>query len=116
MQKGVANGSFGIEVAKLAQLPKPIINRSQEILDELVENVDKPKNSAMTVSVHSAHDSDTRYDALVNGYQQLTEQYHLLQQKMSHATAVMQQLTNIDYEQLSPKAAFDLLWQLKEQQ
>ncbi len=116
MQKGFANGSFGIEVAKLAQLPKRIINRSQEILDELVENGDKPKNSTMIVATNNSNNSDMRYDALFNEYQQLTEQYHLLQQKMSHATAVMQQLTSIDYEQLSPKAAFDLLWQLKEQQ
>lgn len=29
--KGVADGSFGIEIAKLAQLPESIINRSQEL-------------------------------------------------------------------------------------
>ena len=114
MQKGIATGSFGIEVAKLAQLPGPIIARSQEILDELVEDDEQPKHGALLAAAHSS--PDMRYNALVSEYQKLADQYQLLQQKMSQATAVMQQLTNIDYEQLSPKAAFDLLWQLKEQQ
>lgn len=32
---GIAESSFGLEVAKLAQLPKGLINRAQEILDNL---------------------------------------------------------------------------------
>ncbi|HEV2916821.1 MAG TPA: DNA mismatch repair protein MutS [Candidatus Babeliales bacterium] len=35
MVRGTADGSFGIEVGKLAQLPPTIINRAQEILKQL---------------------------------------------------------------------------------
>ncbi|MBR6413911.1 MAG: DNA mismatch repair protein MutS [Oscillospiraceae bacterium] len=35
---GIADGSFGIEVAKLAGLPPRVVNRAREILKELEEN------------------------------------------------------------------------------
>src|SRR3990167_3468359 len=35
MIQGVADGSFGVEVAKLAQLPSRVISRSQELLEQL---------------------------------------------------------------------------------
>lgn len=35
IEKGVAQGSFGIEVAKIANLPETVISRAQEILEKL---------------------------------------------------------------------------------
>jgi DNA mismatch repair protein MutS len=34
MIKGVADGSFGVQVARLAQLPRPIIERAQQLVDQ----------------------------------------------------------------------------------
>lgn len=49
--KGAAQGSFGIYVAKLAQLPQPIIDRAQEILDHLTQDpiTTAPNNLTQTV-------------------------------------------------------------------
>ncbi len=111
MQRGIADGSFGIEVAKLAQVPAAIIHRSQEILDDLLSgNETHPATATNPVGVVS---SDARYDQLAAHYQQLLERYTIAQQKLKESDELSKELSHIDYEQLSPKAAFDLLWRFK---
>jgi len=112
MLKGIADGSFGIEVAKLAQLPSTIIHRSQEILDDLL-SVDGAAHPVIKSS--PVVQTDSRYDQLAEHYQQLSERYKSVQQKLKESDELLKQFSQIDYEQLSPKAAFDLLWKLKEQ-
>lgn len=114
MQKGVANGSFGIEVAKIAQLPTPIINRSQEILMDLLDANESHQPKTTTINSSATHVNDARYTALVAEYQKLAEQYEITQQKIKQDALFRQLVTTIDYDQLSPKAAFDLLWRMKE--
>ncbi len=108
MMRGVADGSFGIEVARLAQLPASIVDRAQDVLTTL----SVPNHNAVALS-----DSDQ----LTEAYQQLFKQHENLKKIVSELQAkdaemeiVKEQLATIDFNELSPKAAFDFLWKLKE--
>lgn len=87
---GVADGSFGLEVAKLAQLPSEVINRAREILQTLKvsEGNSSPKLPLQDTPIKTIPDS--RYEELERS------------------------IRSINWNQLSPKAAFDLLWELKD--
>jgi len=95
MVQGVADGSFGIEVAKLAQLPSSVIKRAQE----LVTDFSKGSFTVVSKPVLSSVEGDK--------FQQIIEEN-------THLKAKLEQLRDLDYDNLSPKQAFDLLWQLKE--
>lgn len=97
IEEGVAEGSFGIEVAKLAQLPAQVIHRAQEILDHLEA---QEKNSLVVPARHH-----TAFD------QQLMQEKQTLHKRMQE---IEQLFSTIDYENLSPKQAFDFLWKLKD--
>ncbi len=107
INKGVADGSFGVQVAKLAELPHEVVTRAQEILNLL--------------SVHeqqlAQQIGDTRPDQdelmkLRRAYNALKAEYDQLSNEKDFVPA--QVLSDIDFDNLSPKKAFDILWQLKE--
>ncbi len=107
--KGVADGSFGIEVAKLAQLPSVIIKRSHELVNNLA------------VISHNRIEQPDKEASLQQAYLQLThenKQMHAtinrLQQQAETKEVVIAALQEVDYDNLSPKQALDLLWRLKE--
>jgi DNA mismatch repair protein MutS len=109
MLPGIADGSFGLEVAKLASLPSMIVTRAEQILQLLViaENTVagevaqvQPTFSPATVS----NDSDIK---------NLKEQIALLEQKLRDAEELVRSINEINVEELSPKKAFDLIWSLK---
>jgi len=89
--KGIADGSFGIEVAKLAQLPSVIIDRSREILN--------------TISLHE-HTTVVPAKALVNAT--------TVQANSAQSDAVLALVQSIDFDALSPRQAFDIVWQLRQ--
>jgi len=93
MVRGVADGSFGLEVAKLAHLPASIIERARSLEKELSSG-GADSHSIKTEKKSPVHESADADNART----------HL----------ILAQLTDIDYENLSPKKAFDLLWQIKE--
>jgi DNA mismatch repair protein MutS len=90
MVRGVAQGSFGLEVAKLAHLPELVIQRAYAIEQKL---------SQQKVVV-----SEVQHDLQL---QQLKDQVVQLQQKFERLKAV-------DFDALSPKKAFDILWEFKQ--
>jgi DNA mismatch repair protein MutS len=93
MVEGIANGSFGIEVAKLAQVPPSIIQRAQQVLKDLEHTTHSKQVLKDRVSEQVSHEDVSRYRA---------------------AQHIIAHLENVDYENLSPKQAFDILWQLKD--
>ena len=97
---GIADGSFGVEVAKLAELPTPVIERAQVLLEDLQHHSSQISYRAAKV------DDDTS--------EQLQMQLRIIKGQLHHAQARLATLESIDYENLSPKQAFDLLWELKE--
>lgn len=93
IKQGVADGSFGLQVAKLAELPLAIIERAQEVLTTLAMH--DSQVAGPTSIIPEAMSGEPRADQAC--YQ-----------------AVIACLQDIDLNDLSPKKAFDMVWQLKE--
>ena len=87
--RGGANKSFGIEVAKLAGLPKDVIVRAKEILHTLEEN-DINKNSSLT---------------------QINDMSATIK-KSKVSQEVISILSDINVDNLTPLNAFDIILQL----
>jgi len=103
--QGVADGSFGIEVAKLAELPPVVVKRAQEILMTLTTAEQSTVQAHQTVFQPAQRsDEHTNLKTLVAQLQFQLQRHEVL------AAA----LKNIDFESMSPKKAFDLLWELKD--
>lgn len=89
VQEGAASKSFGLQVAQLAGVPKPVIQRAKQRLSEL-ENQQAP--SIMPNDNHQ--------------FQQLS--------LMDSQHPVIDELSAIDVNELSAKNALDLLYRFKE--
>ncbi|MFC1842522.1 DNA mismatch repair protein MutS [Candidatus Dependentiae bacterium] len=135
--KGVADGSFGLEVAKLADLPKSLIMRAKNVLKGLEEHkvlsssFDSRKK--LIVSSDPCKDSEScgarqdyrgamadlerQKEVALSQNVDLEEQIEDLQKRLQalrDIEKIAKKLGNIDYNELSPKKAFDLLWEFKE--
>lgn len=94
---GICNKSFGLEVAKLAQLPLSVIKRAEELVEDFF-------------SVQSTSISTDMYEYDYNQkMMQLQEQVKILQDQLLS----FKKLQQYDVMELTPKKAFDLLWELK---
>lgn len=91
--EGHADGSFGIDVAKIAHMPSNIIHRAQEILDVLLQSSLEKKDEYILFH----HDETQKLQTIVD-----------------HQKELLSIIYTLDYNNLSPKQAFDIMWQLKE--
>lgn len=92
---GKADGSFGLEVAKLAHIPQEVINRASDILSNLHEN-----SSSLIVEKRSEC-----LQPLINKTQ--------VSRVDLNADLLVKRIRAIDFDNLSPRQAFELLWDLK---
>lgn len=99
LARGTAPGSFGLEVAKLAQLPAEVIDRAAVILKSLEQGEAYAVVPATTLGAFQPA-SDSR------------ELSKLKEQLVCHEKTLAE-LKNVDIEALSPRQAFDLIWKLK---
>ncbi|MGD1997775.1 MAG: DNA mismatch repair protein MutS [Candidatus Dependentiae bacterium] len=99
---GVAQASFGIDVAKLAHLPKEVIVRARELLknapkaEAQLTLVAATSGQSHSLVCHPRKSEDPDTDSMTNAERE-----------------VLEELARINVDDLSPKAAFDLLWQIK---
>lgn len=110
MIRGVADGSFGVEVAKLAHLPDSVIERAQTLLHTLT-------NGQHTQIIAKEGDDEQllkEYERVLYENTQLKRYLDTAKKELKIQQDLKQSLKSIDYEGLSPKQAFDFLWQLKE--
>jgi DNA mismatch repair protein MutS len=91
---GVAERSFGIEVARLAQLPEPILSRSYKILEDLSS---RPQGMPSTQNESAV----------------LHKKINELEKALAREQGLCTILEEINVDELTPRAAFDLLWKLK---
>ncbi len=85
VKKGPANQSYGLQVAQLAGVPKPVIQRAREKLTELENN---------------SHTSPTKALSTIS-------------QQLSIKPDIMTLLEQINPDQLAPKDALEILYRLK---
>jgi DNA mismatch repair protein MutS len=90
---GVAHASFGLDVARLAHLPESIITRASEILETL--HYEHPSAKTHLPAPLQPHALSPEHAQQLHHYQQLSKA-----------------LNTIDLNTLSPKKAFDLVWEL----
>ncbi|XQW84099.1 DNA mismatch repair protein MutS [Thalassotalea piscium] len=90
VQEGAASKSFGLQVAQLAGVPKTVIQRAKQRLSEL-EN-----------QQHASNMSEQ-----AQPFEQLT--------LMDESHPIIEKLKALDVNDLSPKQALDLLYELKQQ-
>ncbi len=92
LSPGVAKSSFGISVAKMAGIPKNIIEEAREILKSLPDS----KQLASPINIFPA-----------------TKETEELSIKKTFQNEIINQLTNLDLEDISFKQAYNILEQLK---
>ncbi|HWL69738.1 MAG TPA: DNA mismatch repair protein MutS [Geminicoccus sp.] len=95
--KGVAESSYGIHVAALAGLPKPVLNRARQVLAKL------ERNEAKGTAARLAHDLPLL--ALLEEPAEDPE---------PPADPLRVLLESVDPDSLAPKEALDLLYRLKQ--
>ncbi|MCX5924983.1 MAG: DNA mismatch repair protein MutS [Candidatus Dependentiae bacterium] len=111
---GVADGSFGVEVAKLACLPPEVVARAQFLLEAFTAQNSSQGGYVNKDGYRAVSSTDMNLEAMV----QLVQENKELKSENSRLQLALNKhtlLTDIDFDQLSPKKAFDLLWSLKEQ-
>ncbi len=101
---GIADRSYGVHVAALAGLPKTVIKRAEAMLKRLENNNDTPLKKKQLTLVFNESETTT------------TPEIHksdpiIIEQIQPSAVEI--RLSEIDLNTLSPKAALDLLYDLK---
>lgn len=92
---GKADGSFGLEVAKLAHIPNKVIQRAGQVLEGLHAN---GSNLGQIEKNRDLTDSQSRDILLVH----------------PKANLIKDKISAIDFDILTAKRAYDLLWECKE--
>ncbi len=92
VQDGAASKSYGLQVAALAGIPKQVIKQAKAKLKQL----------------ESIQPNESMQDAKLSG-----EQLTIELEEVTHP--VVEQLKQLDPNELSPRAALDLVFQLKQQ-
>ena len=101
---GAADRSYGIQVAKLAGLPQVVVERASQVLHSLEEGADRGQkidNMADDLPLFSALQDRVRQDRPPQD---------------NPAHKVTAALSDIHPDELSPRAALDILYQLKKLQ
>jgi DNA mismatch repair protein MutS len=135
IMRGIADGSFGIEVAKLAHLPEKVIARSRQLVDlyghqplglsfealakeeALCERGAKEDLPAVALQCPpELLAKDGAKEGVLAEIALLKAENKKLAAENAYAQKMKSMLQEIDFDTLSPKKAFDLLWECREQE
>jgi DNA mismatch repair protein MutS len=104
---GVAEGSFGIDVAKLANVPNAIIQRATHILENFDTNFSEHSMQQTIYSALPRSLNGCNHEPMIQKLKQTITQ---LEQKNEKHQALIDHLTTIDLSNMTPKQALDTLW------
>lgn len=106
MKEGVADGSFGLEVARLADLPGTILNRAHQLLQEFKEQGQNTFIPAQKYTQNSLSDN--------NYIMEIQCKISELESELAKKEGVLAEIAHANLNELSPKQAFDLIWKIRE--
>lgn len=104
---GAADGSFGIEVGKLAGLPREIIQRARHVVQTLqysAQHAIPQVLNTLEMTLMAENEMLRKEIAIANNQNN----------EPCKTTFFKKHLQKIDFDNLSPKKAFDILWEIKE--
>ncbi|MBQ3537323.1 MAG: DNA mismatch repair protein MutS, partial [Clostridia bacterium] len=92
--RGAADGSYGIEVAKLSGVPSSVVSRAKVILKELEENDPSPAAVKKTAVIKEEDNMQMGFGSMLNG-------------------EIAEELRTLDINTLTPIEALQKLYELK---
>ncbi len=96
--KGPADGSYGVEVAKLAGVPKPVVEKAKKILKSLEAQASVTMTAQPTAEVHIEEEDDLQLSFSSNGKE-----------------SIIDKIKNIDVNTLTPIEAMTVLYELQKE-
>ncbi len=107
VKKGATNRSYGLQVALLAGVPEKVVSLAKQFLQEMEASHAHPrsdgKQNDLFVQKQTSHELPPE--------QSPEQQQHT--HRNEQGLAILDQLAKIDPDELSPRAALDILYQLK---
>ncbi|HBS48261.1 TPA: DNA mismatch repair protein MutS [Candidatus Dependentiae bacterium] len=103
---GFSQGSFGLEVAKLAQLPVEIISRAGKILQAL--DIAENKFDQNLFQKQNLQQSFFNQNS-----DELANEINYLKNELSKKNLIIDEIKKISLDEISPRQALDILWELK---
>jgi len=102
--KGIARQSFGLDVAKLAKLPTQVLLRAEQLVREFEKKENPSQQIILPLTQSFNHD-------ILDGLWK--EKYEHIAQELEQQKNIIAQMKSIDFDALSPRQAFDILWDLQ---
>ena len=106
---GIADGSFGLDVARIAGIPQEIISHAEVILSQLHQN-----NGEKSVKLRQKGIFTPDNALLEQQVQDLKVENSMLKNELFKKSGLYDQLQEIDCDDLSPRQAFEFLCTIKE--
>ncbi|MFT6028875.1 MAG: DNA mismatch repair protein MutS [Oleiphilaceae bacterium] len=110
--EGAASQSYGLQVAKLAGVPESVINNAKEILKKL-ESQDIQKH---TITTQEYNDASPQKNEAKKANKELKQTDPITHQNdlfASNVSEVELKISKINLDELTPRQALDMLYQLK---
>jgi DNA mismatch repair protein MutS len=110
--EGAASQSYGLQVAKLAGVPESVINNAKEILKKL-ESQDIQKH---TITTQEYNDASPQKNEAKKAHKELKQTDLITHQNdlfASNVSEVELKISKINLDELTPRQALDMLYQLK---
>ena len=104
--RGSGDQSYGIEVARLAGLPKEVVNRAHEILDELLDQDIAKRAGKIKAKPRSAKEEAKK---------PMTDQMTLFSWTEGPDQEVSRKIRELKIEEMTPMMAMNVLYELKQQ-